>query len=65
MAGHHGGETSTGHELLKKTSPAVVLISVGQDNSFGHPSLQTLERLKLYGCKVIRTDLEGTIIIGG
>ena len=65
VAGHHGGETSTGHELLKKTSPAVVLISVGQDNSFGHPSLQTLERLKLYGCKVIRTDLEGTIIIGG
>ena len=65
VAGHHGGETSTGHELLKKTSPAVALISVGADNSFGHPSPQTLERLRLYGCKILRTDLEGTIIIGG
>ncbi len=65
VAGHHGGETSAGHELLKKTSPAVVLISVGADNSFGHPSPLTLDRLKLYGCKVLRTDLEGTIIIGG
>lgn len=65
IAGHHGGKTSAGYELLKKTSPAVVLISVGADNPFGHPSPQTLDRLDLYGCKVLRTDLEGTIIIGG
>ena len=65
VAGHHGGATSTGHDLLRKTSPAVVLISVGADNTFGHPSPETLGRLGLYGCKVCRTDLEGTIIIGG
>lgn len=65
VAGHHGGATSTGHELLKKTSPAVVLISVGEDNPFGHPSEETLGRLRMYGCKICRTDVEGTIIIGG
>lgn len=65
IAGHHGGATSSGRELLEKTSPAVVLISVGENNSFGHPSPKTLQRLEEYGCKICRTDLEGTIIIGG
>lgn len=65
IAGHHGGASSTGDELLKKTSPAVVLISVGEDNMYGHPSRLTLDRLSLHGCKVFRTDIEGTIIIGG
>ena len=65
VAGHHGARTSVGHELLKQTSPAVVLISVGANNSLGHPSPETLQRLQMYGCKICRTDLEGTIIIGG
>ena len=65
IAGHHGGGTSTGNELLDKTKPSIVLISVGENNSFGHPSPQTLERLEMHGCEVGRTDTEGTIIIGG
>ena len=65
VAGHHGSRTSTSWELLNKTRPEIVIISVGADNRYGHPTGETLERLKLFGCIVYRTDLEGTIIFRG
>ncbi len=65
IAGHHGSRTSTSWELLNATRPEIVIISVGEDNSYGHPTWETLERLKLFGCGVYRTDLEGTIIFRG
>ncbi len=64
IAGHHGADTSSGVELLRKTSPSVVIISVGAGNRFGHPSVEALERFERYGCTVLRTDLAGTITIG-
>ena len=65
IAGHHGSRTSTSWELLNATRPEVVIISVGADNSYGHPTQETLDRLDLFGCLVYRTDLEGTIILRG
>ena len=64
IAGHHGAATSTGYELLWQTKPETVLISAGADNPFGHPAQETLQRLALFGCTVLRTDIDGTIIIG-
>ena len=65
VAGHHGSSGSTGEELLEATRPKQVVISVGANNPYRHPSAATLERLEAYGCYVRRTDLEGTIIIRG
>lgn len=65
LAGHHGSRTSTSWELLNATRPEIVLISVGEDNRYGHPTQETLDRLDLFGCQVFRTDLEGTIILRG
>ena len=65
VAGHHGSRTSTSWELLDATRPEIVIISVGEDNSYGHPAWETLERLSLFGCGVYRTDTEGTIIFRG
>ena len=65
IAGHHGAAGSTGDAILAATSPSVVLISVGEDNSYGHPSQKTLDRIEAWGIPVRRTDLEGTIIIRG
>ena len=62
IAGHHGSGSSTGEELLKETAPQTVIISVGQDNSYGHPAKALLDRLARYGCTVYRTDENGTII---
>lgn len=62
VVGHHGSKTSTGLELLSQTRPASAVISVGADNRFGHPAQEVLDRLMQFGCKVYRTDQEGTII---
>ncbi len=65
VIGHHGAASSTGEALLEATNPKTALISVGADNAYGHPSTAVLERLKNYGCRIHRTDLEGTIIFKG
>lgn len=65
VAGHHGSKTSTSLELLNKTQPEVVIISVGANNRYGHPTWETLERLDLFGCEIYRTDLRGTVIFRG
>lgn len=62
VVGHHGSKTSTGEALLEKTKPEYAIISVGQDNPYGHPSREVLERLCKFNCTVLRTDLYGTII---
>ena len=65
VAGHHGSSSSTSWDLLNATRPEIVLISVGEGNTYGHPAKDTLDRLDLFGCTVYRTDLEGTIILRG
>lgn len=65
IVGHHGSKTSTCRELLIKTSPEIAIISVGADNSYGHPADEVLQRLEKFGCKIYRTDLSGTIIYRG
>ena len=63
VVGHHGANSSTGDYLLSHIRPAVAVISVGEDNRYGHPSVELLKRLENYGCQIRRTDIEGTIII--
>ena len=59
--GHHGSESSSSLSFLAGTSPKVAIISVGEDNSYGHPSETVLSRLKMLDIPVRRTDQEGTI----
>ncbi len=61
VVGHHGAATSTGDALLAATTPRCAVISVGA-NSYGHPSQQVIDRLTAYGCVVLRTDEDGTVI---
>ena len=58
-----GSKTSTTEEFLKAVSPKIALIGVGQDNSFGHPNKQIIERLQGNGVKIFRTDQAGEISI--
>lgn len=62
IVGHHGSKYSTSRELLIKTSPEYAIISVGE-NSYGHPTQEVLQRLRDFGCEILRTDQNGTIII--
>ena len=63
VVGHHGSASSTCMELLARTSPELGIISVEEDNSYGHPDPDTLERLRRAGVEVHRTDLEGTVTV--
>ena len=65
VAGHHGSHNATSLELLMATKPKAVVISVGQNNSYGHPREELLDRLSRFHCEVYRTDLQGTIIFRG
>jgi len=60
---HHGSYTSTTPEFLAVANPQVAVISVGEDNLFGHPSREVVERLeeKLGSENIFRTDEQGTI----
>jgi competence protein ComEC len=58
--GHHGSRHSTSPDLLTEATPAYAVISVGK-NSYGHPTEETLENLKLAKTDVLRTDIDKTI----
>jgi len=60
--GHHGSKYSTAIEFLENISPEFAIISSGK-NSYGHPTSEVLQRLKNFGIKVLRTDLDGDIKI--
>lgn len=59
-AGHHGSSTSTGYRFLYEVDPDYTVISVGKDNSYGHPHEETMSRLNNQGSVIFRTDLLGT-----
>ncbi|HEX3372368.1 MAG TPA: DNA internalization-related competence protein ComEC/Rec2 [Candidatus Acidoferrales bacterium] len=58
---HHGSKTSTTDAFLSAAHPAFAAISVGRDNSFGHPSPEVTDRLAAAGVRVYRTDQDGAI----
>ena len=58
---HHGSRTSTHWEFLEQVRPEIAVISVGQENRFGHPHREVLERLQNIGATILRTDIYGTI----
>ena len=65
VVGHHGSAYATSDLLLIAGQPEVAVISVGENNRYKHPSQLVLDRLALRGCQVLRTDLNGTVIIRG
>ena len=62
VVGHHGSKHSACEELLAATSPAIAVISVGE-NPYGHPTQEVLERLAAVGSIIYRTDRDGNITL--
>jgi competence protein ComEC len=61
--GHHGGRNSTTPDFLAAVKPRLGIISVGEDNPYGHPHAEVLERLASAGVRVLRTDRDGAVHI--
>lgn len=59
--GHHGSKYSSSEKFLETVSPAEAIISVGEDNIYGHPAKEVLNRLTSLGINIFRTDTNGDI----
>lgn len=62
-SGHHGSSTSSSYRLIYATDPEYVVISVGADNTYGHPHRETIALYQDAGLPMFRTDELGHVIV--
>lgn len=60
--GHHGSKTSTSEIFLNLIKPHFSVVSVGRHNKFFHPSRKTMQRLRRFGARPLRTDHFGALV---
>lgn len=60
-AGHHGSDTSSSESFVKQVAPEVAIISVGENNRYGHPKKQVLDTFDEQRILIYRTDDQGAI----
>lgn len=60
--GHHGSRSSTTEAFLGAITPEIGVISVGENNRYGHPHGEILKRLQDHEVQIHRTDQDGSII---
>jgi len=58
---HHGSEDAGLDRLLERTTPELAVISVGEDNPYGHPAPATTAALDEHDVPVMRTDRDGDV----
>jgi competence protein ComEC len=61
--GHHGDRSASTEEFLRKVSPEIAVISIGQNNKYEKPHDEALSRLNASGAEVLRTDIHGNVIV--
>ena len=62
--GHHGSADPGLPELLELTRPRIAVISVGENNDYGHPTPSTLAALeRAPGLELYRTDRDGRVTV--
>ena len=61
--GHHGSKYASSVDFLQTIHPEMAVISVGAKNTYGHPTQETLDRLRQVGAEVKRTDIDGTVVL--
>jgi competence protein ComEC len=59
--GHHGSKNSTMPQFLAAVDPQIAVISSGEENPYGHPSPELLQRLEQSGARILRTDRDGAV----
>ncbi len=59
--GHHGSKTSSSKDFLNYVKPKVAIISAGKNNQYGHPSKETIDRLKSLSIPFLSTITLGRI----
>ncbi|MDR0886502.1 MAG: DNA internalization-related competence protein ComEC/Rec2 [Clostridiales Family XIII bacterium] len=60
---HHGSKFSSSDDFLLAANPKIAVIQVGRYNMYGHPTKETLDRLKLHDILTYRNDYDGAVLI--
>lgn len=60
---HHGSDDAGLGPLLDRIRPQLAVISVGDGNSYGHPTRGTVSTLAGHGVPTLRTDEDGDVVI--
>ncbi|PKI93330.1 hypothetical protein CW368_02240 [Actinomycetales bacterium SN12] len=60
---HHGSRDQEPALYAQIAAPAA-LVSVGEDNDYGHPRKETLAILEAAGSRTLRTDQRGLVLLG-
>jgi len=60
--GHHGSKTSNSSGFFSVVAPEYGVVSVGEENKYGHPNKEVLDLAEQDKIKVLRTDIEGRIV---
>ena len=58
---HHGSAYSSTDEFLDQVRPKIAVITVGENNNYGHPAEVVIEKLRKRDIMVLRTDLDGAV----
>ncbi|MBM7607019.1 competence protein ComEC [Lysinibacillus composti] len=62
-AGHHGSKTSSTEEFINQLNPSLTIFSAGENNRYGHPSKEVVERFNQLELSSLVTGEVGTIEI--
>jgi beta-lactamase superfamily II metal-dependent hydrolase len=60
---HHGSKTGMSDYFLSQINPSIVIILVGANNRYGHPTQSALNLLNFHSIKYFRTDKDGEVEI--
>ena len=60
-AGHHGSNTSSSKEFVERLKPAITIFSAGENNRYGHPHQEVVERFQNLGLSTLTTGEVGTV----
>ncbi len=58
---HHGSKNSSTDLFLARALPKIAIVSAGEENRYGHPHQETLDRVAKIGARLLRTDIDGRL----
>lgn len=63
IAPHHGSRTSSTQEFIRAVNPRLTIFTVGYRNRFGHPKEEIVQRYRIQGSRLLRSDEEGAVTL--
>lgn len=63
IAGHHGSQYSSGTNFLNAVTPSYTFFSCGEGNSYGHPTIEAITRVKNTGSQISRSDKQKEVTL--